>query len=112
MSLRRLKILRFLMILTAGLVLCRVLWIGTDQIYAVSAGRQTAKITELPRERGNFYDRKGRLLTGYTREWYALCIPGDASYATLFPYVPTRSRWNSMKTAMLPARSWFPWNRT
>lgn len=87
MSLRRLKILRFLMILTAGLVLCRVLWIGTDQTYAVSAGRQTAQITELPRERGNFYDRKGRLLTGYTREWYALCIPGDASYATLFPYV-------------------------
>ena len=87
MSLRRLKILRLLMILTAGLVLCRVLWIGTDQTYAVSAGRQTAQITELPRERGNFYDRKGRLLTGYTREWYALCIPGDASYATLFPYV-------------------------
>src|SRR5699024_9457331 len=85
--LRRLKILRLLMILTAGLVLCRVLWIGTDQTYAVSAGRQTAQITELPRERGNFYDRKGRLLTGYTREWYALCIPGDASYATLFPYV-------------------------
>lgn len=87
MSLRRLGMLRFWLILLAGIVLCRVLWIGTDQTYAVSAGRQTAQTTALPRSRGNFYDREGRLLTGYTKEWYALCIPGDASYATLFPYV-------------------------
>lgn len=87
MSLRRLGVLRFWLILLAGVVLCRVLWIGTDQTYAVSAGRQTAQTTALPRSRGNFYDREGRLLTGYTKEWYALCIPGDASYATLFPYV-------------------------
>lgn len=87
MSLRRLGMLRFWLILLAGIVLCRVLWIGTDQTYAVSAGRQTAQTTALPRSRGNFYDRAGRLLTGYTKEWYALCIPGDASYATLFPYV-------------------------
>ena len=87
MSLRRLWFLRIVLILMAGVVLCRVLWIGTDQTYAVSAGKQTAQTTELPRARGNFYDRDGRLLTGYTPEWYALCIPGDASYATLFPYV-------------------------
>lgn len=87
MSLRRLWFLRIVLILMAGIVLCRVLWIGTDQTYAVSAGKQTAQTTELPRARGNFYDRDGRLLTGYTPEWYALCIPGDASYATLFPYV-------------------------
>lgn len=87
MSVRRLRLLRFLLIFLAGIVLCRVLWIGTDQGYAVRAGRQTAQTTELPRARGDFYDREGRLLTGYTPEWYALCIPGDASYATLFPYV-------------------------
>lgn len=87
MSLRRLILLEAILVLVAGIVICRVLWIGTDTIYAANAGAQTAHSTELPRERGNFYDRDGQPLTGYTPEWYALCIPGDASYATLFPYV-------------------------
>ena len=87
MSLRRLWLLEVTLVLVAGIVLSRVLWIGTDMSYAASAGAQTAHSTVLPRTRGNFYDRDGKLLTGYTPEWYALCIPGDASYATLFPYV-------------------------
>lgn len=87
MSLRRLSVLAAGLILLAGIVLCRTLWVGTDTQYAADAGAQTAQSTELPRQRGNFYDRNGRLLTGYTEEWYALCIPGDISYATLFPYV-------------------------
>lgn len=87
MSKRRLFTLEIVLVLLAGIVLCRVLWIGTETSYAASAGAQTAQTTSLPRQRGNFYDRDGRLLTGYTPEWYALCIPGDASYATLFPFV-------------------------
>lgn len=87
MSLRRLSVLVAMLILLAGIVLCRTLWVGTDTQYAAHAGAQTAQSTELPRQRGNFYDRNGKRLTGYTEEWYALCIPGDASYATLFPYV-------------------------
>lgn len=87
MSMRRLFALGALLVVLAGIVLCRVLWVCTDKTYAASAGAQTAQITQLPRDRGNFYDRSGKLLTGYTKTWYALCIPGDASYATLFPYV-------------------------
>ena len=87
MSLRRLSVLVAMLILLAGIVLCRTLWVGTDTQYAANAGAQTAQSTELPRQRGNFYDRNGKCLTGYTEEWYALCIPGDVSYATLFPYV-------------------------
>ena len=87
MSLRRLYIILVGMICFSGLVLCRVLWISADTQYATSAGAQTVRSTELPRSRGNFFDRDGHLLTGYTPAWYALCIPGDTSYSALFPYV-------------------------
>lgn len=87
MSMRRLFVLGATLVILSGVVLCRVLWVCTDTTYAASAGAQTAQTTQLPRDRGNFYDRSGKLLTGYTKTWYALCIPGDASYATLFPYV-------------------------
>ena len=72
----------------AAVALCRVYWIGTDTLYAASAGGQSASVTALPQQRGNFYDNTGRPLTGTVPRWYALCIPGDASYARLFPYVP------------------------
>lgn len=87
MSLRRLFAMGGILIFLSGIVLCRILWVGTDTTYATRAGAQTARSTVLPRQRGNFYDRNGRLLTGYTKAWYALCIPGDSSYSTLFPYV-------------------------
>ena len=87
MSWKRLRLLGAAMTLLAGIVLCRVLWIGADDTYAASAGAQTTRTTVLPSRRGDFYDRQGRKLTGYRESWYALCIPGDASYATLFPYV-------------------------
>lgn len=87
MSLRRLFAMGGILIFLSGIVLCRILWVGTDTTYATRAGAQTARSTVLPRQRGNFYDRNGHLLTGYTKAWYALCIPGDSSYSTLFPYV-------------------------
>lgn len=88
MTRRRLYALCAVLVLVFGIVLSRVLWIATDTGYAVSAGAQAVADTPLPRARGDFFDRNGRRLTGAERVWYALCIPGDSSYANLFPYVP------------------------
>lgn len=88
MSLRRMASLCCAFVVLAAIALCRVYWIGTDTLYAASAGGQSSSVTALPQQRGNFYDNTGRPLTGTTPRWYALCIPGDASYARLFPYVP------------------------
>lgn len=87
MSLRRLYSLCSVLAVLCAAILCRVYWICTDTAYAASAGGQSLSETALPRRRGNFYDRDGRQLTGTEPRWYALCIPGDSSYATLFPYV-------------------------
>lgn len=87
MSLRRLYSMCSVLSVLCAAILCRVYWIGTDTAYAASAGGQSLSETELPRSRGNFYDRSGLPLTGTEPRWYALCIPGDSSYATLFPYV-------------------------
>lgn len=87
MSLRRLYSLCTALAVLCAAVLCRVYWVCTDTAYAASAGGQSLSETELPRSRGDFYDRDGRQLTGTEPRWYALCIPGDSSYATLFPYV-------------------------
>lgn len=88
MRLRRLAALCSAFVVVCCGILCRIYWISTDTAYAASAGGQSISETWLPRARGNFYDRAGRPLTGTQRSWYALCIPGDSSYATLFPYVP------------------------
>lgn len=88
MSYRRITGLCTVLCMLLCAMLCRVFWISTDITYAASAGQQTVRETDLPRARGDFYDRTGRLLTGYVRHWYALCVPGDANYAELFPYVP------------------------
>ncbi len=69
-------------------MLCRVFLLSTDTVYAANAGQQAVSETALPRARGDFYDRNGAPLTGVVPRWYALCIPGDGSYAALFPYVP------------------------
>ena len=88
MTRRRLYSLCAALVLCLGGVLCRVLWVATDTGYALRAGAQTVADTPLPRARGDFFDRSGRRLTGLRQTWYALCIPGDSSYARLFPYVP------------------------
>lgn len=87
MSLRRLYSICSVLAVLCAAILCRVYWVGTDTAYAASAGGQSLSETELPRSRGDFYDRNGQPLTGTEPRWYALCIPGDSSYATLFPYV-------------------------
>ena len=74
--------------LLAGVVLCRTYWVGQQTAYAASAGGQSVQTLTLPRARGDFYDRTGRRLTGLSPQYYALCLPGDAGYTALFPYVP------------------------
>lgn len=76
-----------MLVLLAGVVLCRTYWVGHQAAYAASAGGQTVQTLELPRARGDFYDRTGRRLTGTEQQYYALCLPGDAGYTALFPYV-------------------------
>lgn len=88
MTRRRLFALYAVFVCLFAVIVCRVLWIATDADYAVRAGAQSVSETELPRERGNFFDRSGSRLTGLKTSWYALCIPGDSSYSQLFPYVP------------------------
>ena len=87
MSRRRLVCVCACLVVLFAIVLCRVFWIATDTGYAASAGGQTVRETTLPTRRGNFLDREGRLLTGWEKCWYALCVPGDSSYAALFPFV-------------------------
>ena len=92
MSLRRLTALCCALAALAAIILARVYWVGSDTAYAASAGRQTTQTTELPRARGNFFDRTGRPLTGTETTRYALCIPGDNSYSALLPCVPYQAQ--------------------
>ena len=87
MSLRRFYGLCGALVFLAGVVLCRTYWVGQQAAYAASAGGQTVQTLDLPRTRGDFYDRNGRKLTGTQMQYYALCIPGDDGYTALFPYV-------------------------
>ena len=63
MSLRRFYGLCAVLVLLAGIVLCRTYWVGQQTAYAANAGGQTVQTVALPRARGDFYDRSGRRLT-------------------------------------------------
>ncbi len=88
MTIKRLAVVNCTLVVLAFLLLCRVYWVGICTQYAASAASQSVSTVALPRHRGNFYDRNGLPLTGTQKSWYALCVPGDSSYVTLFPFVP------------------------
>ena len=67
-------------------VVCRLYWVCSNPAYAARAAAQSVVTLHLPARRGNFYDCDGQLLTGQTTRWMALCVPGEDSYARLFPY--------------------------
>lgn len=46
-----------MLVLLAGVVLCRTYWVGQQTAYAASAGGQSVQTLALPRARGDFYDR-------------------------------------------------------
>ena len=79
LSLRRLYGLCAVLVLLAGVVLCRTYWVGQQTAYAASAGGQSVQTLTLPRARGDFYDRTGRRLTGLSPQYYALCLPDAAA---------------------------------
>ena len=69
-------------------VMGRLFLLASNTEYAARAKEQTVSVLELPAERGNIYDCNGQKLTGAAKQWYALAVPGDAVYTTLFDYVP------------------------
>ena len=47
------------LVLLAGVVLCRTYWVGQQTAYAASAGGQSVQTLTLPRARGDFYGPHG-----------------------------------------------------
>ncbi len=70
-----------------GVVMGRLYLLAGNQDYASTARAQTVTTLELPRQRGDILDVEGRSFTGLSDQWYALALPGDDSYVTLFRYV-------------------------
>ena len=86
MSGRRVLVLYSGLLLGFAVVICRLYWLCSNPAYAARAAAQSAVTLHLPARRGNFYDCDGHLLTGLNSCWAALCVPGEDSYARLFPY--------------------------
>lgn len=75
-------------LLAFGIVMGRLYLLASNQNYAQSAQAQTVTTLRLAKNRGNIYDHEGAKLTGGAPRYFALSIPGEASYAQLFQYVP------------------------
>lgn len=86
MSGRRVLALYGALLLGFAAVLCRLYWVCSNPVYAARAAAQSTVTLHLPARRGNFYDCTGQRLTGCSTRWMALCVPGQSSYARLFPY--------------------------
>lgn len=88
MSAKRLLVVFGIFLAMFGVVMGRLFLLASNTEYAARAREQTVSTLELPAERGNIYDCNGQKLTGAVEQWYALAVPGDAVYTTLFDYVP------------------------
>ena len=75
------------LLLAFFIVMCRLYALATNTEYAARAQSQTVTTLRLDTPRGNFYDCDGQALTGQEKRYYALCIPGEQSYARLFDCV-------------------------
>ena len=84
MSGKRVLVLYALLVGCFAVVLCRLYWLCSNPLYAARAAAQSVVTLSFPARRGNFYDHQGRLLTGGSSRWMALCVPGEESYAKLF----------------------------
>ncbi len=87
MTYRRLMILYLACLGVFFVLVARVFLIANNAEYAATAESQTITTLSWMTERGNFYDCNGVALTGVYDTWFALCIPGDESYANLYDYV-------------------------
>ena len=86
MSGRRVLALYGVLLFGFAVVVCRLFRVCSDPVYASRAAAQSTVTPHLPARRGNFYDCDGNRLTGLSTRWMALCVPGQDSYARLFPY--------------------------
>ena len=75
------------LLLAFFVVTCRLCVLSQNTAYAQRAAEQTVTVLPLAAPRGDFYDRRGEKLTGRENTYYALCVPGEASYARLFDLV-------------------------
>lgn len=88
MTTRRIVALFGAFLAAFGVVMGRLFLLARNQNFADTARAQTVTTLPLSDARGNLYDCKGRNLTAYGVEYYALSIPGESSYAQLFDHVP------------------------
>lgn len=84
---KRLVVLFGGFVLAFTVVLGRCAVVGSNTAYAQAAQGQLVTSLPLGTARGNFYDAQGVPLTGQGERYYALCIPGESSYARLFDAV-------------------------
>ncbi len=87
MTYRRLLCLYLACLSVFFLLVVRVFLIASNTQYAANAESQTITTLSLTQQRGDFYDCNGVALTGVYDTWYALCVPGEESYTTLYGYV-------------------------
>lgn len=108
MTTRRLVALFGVFLAAYSVVMGRLFLLARNRAFADTAQAQTVTTLQLDSSRGNIYDCKGRNLTAYGVEYYALSIPGESSYARLFNYVPYAgqsllySRRNSHEPFLVP----------
>lgn len=79
-------------LLAFSLVLGRLYLTASNQEYGQTAQAQTVTTLSLEALRGDFYDCRGRALTGYGTVYYALSIPAEGSYTRLFEHVSYREQ--------------------
>ena len=84
MSGRRVLALYSAILFGFAVVLCRLFLLAQDSTYAARAKSQIEVELPLPARRGNFYDYRGRMLTGVETRYLALCFPGESNYARLY----------------------------
>lgn len=102
LSLRRLYGLCAVLVLLAGVVLCRTYWVGQQTAYAASAGGQSVQTLALPRARGDFYDRTGRR-PAFPRSITHSACPETPGTRRCFRMSRMRSRAFCMSAATLQA---------
>ena len=88
MTTRRIVALFGAFLTAFAVVMGRLFLLARNQDFADTAQAQTVTTLPLDYSRGDLYDCKGRNLTAYGVEYYALSIPGESSYAQLFDHVP------------------------
>ncbi len=84
---KRLIALYSLLLFGFWVVLCQLYTIASNTTYAERVKKQTIVTLNLQDQRGNFFDRNEKPITGGEKCWYALCVPGESSYTRLFDHV-------------------------